>query len=224
VADLTAKSQSLQSAINDRDKLKKDADQMELLAGNRFYWIKLLTDLRSVLMRAEATTKASLTNPENNGTNTDAGVWVETFSPVLPNGSPFAAAGESAGGGGGFSSPGRYPYGGRYGMGDRYGYGRRGMREPAGPSAMPTAPMVVTGANDISALTLMCRGVNREALSPNANSDLAYAVLQNLTNSAYFADKSAAGEKSTLGDMKKDENTNTFTFTLTVQLKHPFKL
>jgi type IV pilus assembly protein PilM len=219
LADLQAKSQKLQSELNDRATLKKDADQMETLAGNRFYWIKLLTDLRGVLMLAEASTKATLTTPENNGTNTDVGVWVETFSPVLPNGSPFAASGEGAGGGGGSS------YGG-YGrmdssrMGGRRGFGMAGRGGPA-PMAAPVAAPV---GNEISAVSLLCRGVNREALSPTANSDLAYAVLQNLTNSQYFADKSAAGEKSALGDMKSEDNTNTFTFTLTVQLKHPFKL
>ena len=62
-------------------------------------------------------------------------------------------------------------------------------------------------------------GVNRLALSPTANSDLAYAVLQNETNSPYFTDKSALND-----DLGPDEGSNTFHFSLTLQLKHPFKL
>jgi type IV pilus assembly protein PilM len=214
VAQLTALNQKLQGAINDRAGLKRAADQMETLAGNRFYWIKLLTDLRSVLMQAEASTKAVLS--ASNSTNTDVGVWVETFTPVLPNGSPFGASGEGSGGAPSFSSS----FGGGMGrLRGRGGFGRGG----AMPQAV-AAPVVAPVGNEIGALSLLCRGVNREAISPTANSDLAYAVLQNLTNSAYFTDKGAGGERSALGDMKTDENTNTFTFTLTVQLKHPFKL
>jgi hypothetical protein len=71
----------------------------------------------------------------------------------------------------------------------------------------------------ISSISLLCRGVSRLDLSPSANSDLAYTVLQNVTNSPYFTDKSALGPTISL-----DANSNTFSFYLTVELKHPFKL
>jgi type IV pilus assembly protein PilM len=198
LAQLTELNLKLDAALNQRAQLKKAADQMEQLAGNRFYWIKLLTELRSVLMRAEATTKASLRTPENNGTNTDVGVWVVAFTPVLPNGTPFAG---TAGGG----------FGG--GMGRGRG---RGGRAGGGP-AVASAPTIALG-NAISTLSLDCRGVNRLDLSPSANADLAYAVLQSVTNSAYFTDKSALGPEIKIVDP------NTFSFSLTLQLKHPFKL
>src|SRR5579862_5307830 len=95
LADLTAKSQQLQTALHERDLAKAQADQMKGLADSRFYWIQLLTELRKVMMQVEVNQKAALTTPENGGTNTDVGVWVESFSPVLPLGSPWSAGAES---------------------------------------------------------------------------------------------------------------------------------
>jgi type IV pilus assembly protein PilM len=209
---MTDSSTKLDTAIGERAALLKGADQMEVLADNRFYWIKVLTELRSVLMKAEATTKASLRTPDNNGTNTDVGVWVVTFSPVLPNGSPFGASSQG-GGASMFSAPGA-----GMGMGMGGGHGRYGgMGGRAAPMAAAPVVAAPTG-NFISTLSLLCRGIDRTALSPSANSDLAYAVLQNLTNSGFFA------TNSTLGDDIKPYDTNTFSFSLTVQLKHPFQL
>jgi type IV pilus assembly protein PilM len=207
---LTMLSQQLDAADGLRHALKKDADQMEELAGNRFYWIKILTELRSVLMNAEAATSASLQAAGN--TDTNMGVWVVTFSPVFPNGSPFGSS--SAGGGAPVFTGG----GGGMGMdrrGGRYGGMMPGMR--AAPVAAPVASPAL--GNVISTISLLCRGVNRTALSPSANFNLAYAVLQNLTNSPYFTDKCALGD-----DIKTDEGSNTFSFSVTLQLKHPFNL
>jgi hypothetical protein len=92
--------------------------------------------------------------------------------------------------------------------------GGRSLQAPASPAA-PTPAQ----GNVISSISLLCRGVSRLDLSPSANSDLAYAVLQNVTNSAYFTDKSALGQ-----NISVDPGSNTFSFYLTVQLKEPFKL
>ena len=122
LARLTQLSQQLSAANRERDQYKNSADQMAELATNRFYWVKLMTELRAVLMKAEATTKASLQTPDNNGTNTDVGVWVVSFTPVLPEGSPFGGAAGGGGGqvfGGSFTGEptGRPRGGGRPGMG-----------------------------------------------------------------------------------------------------------
>jgi len=211
LAKLQQLSQQLDTALSQRLQLKKAADQMEELAGNRFYWIKLLTELRSVLMKSEAATKASLQTAGNNGRNTDVGVWVVSFSPVLPNGTLFGGMGGSGGGPpvAGFAPGAGRARGGRPGMGGP---------KPAQAAAPQLAPAPELG-NVISRLSLLCRGVNREDLSASANSDLAYAVLQNVTNSAYFTDKSALGQ-----NISVDPGSNTFSFYLTVELKHPFKL
>jgi type IV pilus assembly protein PilM len=212
LTSLTALSQQLDLAMGQRTQILKSADQMAELAGNRVYWINLLTELRSVLMKSEAQAKASFRMLENSGTNADTGVWVVTFSPVLPGGASFggnlSSGAEPAMGGG--TGPGGG--GGRY----RGGAGRGHVPQAAAPemSAGAAAP-----GDAISSISLLCRGVSRLDLSPSANSDLAYTVLQNVTNSPYFTDKSALGPTISL-----DANSNTFSFYLTVELKHPFKL
>ena len=216
LAQLTQLSQQLSTAIRERNQYKTSADQMVDLADNRFYWIKLLTELRAVLTRAEATTKASFRTPDNNGTNTDVGVWVVSFTPVLPEGSPFGGAAGGGGGqvfGGAFTeeTTGRPRAGGRAGM---------GAAKPSQPSAALAGPALVSAPGKaISTISLLCRGVNREDLSVSANSDLAYTLLQAVTNSSYFTQRSALGPNIIV-----DPGSNTFSFYLTVELKQPFKL
>jgi type IV pilus assembly protein PilM len=214
LASMTQANQQLKTALGDRDQLKKQADQMKDLADSRFSWIRVMTALRSVLMQAESTEKANLVTPDNGGVNTDAGIWVEEFNPVLPNGNPFEAGQESGGGGGG---------GGRARMGSgrtgRYGARGGGRSAPITPIA-PTgvAPAAAVGG-EIADISLVCRGVNRNSISPTANTDLAFLVRQGLTNNPVFKEANLTGE------LKLAEgNTNTFTFSLMIKLAHPIKL
>jgi type IV pilus assembly protein PilM len=210
LAKLTADNQRLQTALDERDKLKKQADDMKGLAENRFFWIGLLTDLRKVMMQAEAAEKANLTTPDNGGTNTDEGVWVENFMPDTEAFSATPQSGGGGGGGGGGASP-MMP--GRAMMGGRYGRMGRPMPGPqsAAPTQMATPP---AGTNEISRIKLICRGINRGG---TANSDLAYSVRQFMTNSPSFTN-------ATLDVISSDQDTNTFLFNMTVELRHPFKL
>jgi hypothetical protein len=68
-------------------------------------------------------------------------------------------------------------------------------------------------------MTLLCRGVNRNTVAPNANMDLAILVKQNLTNNPAFKQADVAGDVTVDAN-----NTNTFTFSLTLTLTHPIKL
>jgi hypothetical protein len=153
-------------------------------------------------MNAEAATAASLQASENGGMNTNAGVWVVSFAPELPAGSAEQSAVPSYGS----LSLGRH---------DRFNLPGSALR-PNQPVAPPVTAVSAVG-NVISTIVLHCCGVNRQT-PPSANFDLAYAVFQNLTNSAYFTDQSKLGE-----DFKTDEGSNTFSFSLTAQLRHPFK-
>jgi type IV pilus assembly protein PilM len=210
--DLTKRNQSLQKEISERDALKKQADQMKILAEDRVFWIRVLTDLRDVMMEAEAAEKAALTTPENGGTNTDVGVWVEEFTPQVPEN--FSSTEETPGGGGGGGGGSMMPGRGRYGRGR---YSREGMQGPGAP--MPLAPRVPTtqvGANELMTINLLCRAIKRPG---TANIDLEFAVQQYLTNSPSFTNVSK------LGNIQTDSgDTNTFTFTVTVDLRHHFKL
>jgi cell division protein FtsB len=219
LAQLTAQSQQLQSALNDREQLKKQADQMKELADTRFYWSRVLTELRRVLMQAEASEKAALRTPENGGTNTDVGVWVENFNPEVPNGSPFAAGVE--GGSAGFSAPGGFGYGRMDPRMRGYGGFGRPQQGPTGPPRVVPGMAVVVGANEIAKINLTCRAVNRQNLSPMANEHLAFAVQRELNKSPSFKEATFSQQAELTMD---GNNTNTFTFSITVTLAKPFKL
>ncbi|HUD45795.1 MAG TPA: type IV pilus assembly protein PilM [Candidatus Baltobacteraceae bacterium] len=212
LATLTQKNQQLAKAVSERDALKKQADQMKELADSRFAWLKVLTELRSVLMQAESAEKTNLFTADNAGVNTDVGVWVETFNPVLANGNPFLAdEGGGGGGGGGGGRSGRPGYRGRYG--NRAGAAARPM--PSTTMTTPSGPTV----GEITDINLLCRGINRTTVSPTANTDLAFLVQQGLTNNPAF--KSA----NLVGNLQVDDsNTNTFTFSLLLKLTQPIKL
>jgi len=207
-------STQLQTAVRERDQIKAQADQMKALADSRFYWIQLLVELRNVLMQVEAKQKLALTTPENGGTNAESGVWIESFSPVLPSGSPWAAGAEAA-----FTRSGGEG-GGRNSRMNRAGASQRGAggRQANRPAPTPGAP--VADADSISAVSLTCRAVTRQNVSPTANSDLAYLMQREMTNSTFFKDAKFDAETLTVDG----SNTNTFTFSLTVTLTKPFKL
>jgi len=208
LASLQDAKNKLTSAMNERGTLSKQADQLRDLAEARFAWIQLLTALRGVLMEAESAQKAALTTPDNGGTNTDVGVWVEVFDPVLPAGSFFSSGDEGGSAVGGMSSRNRR---------DLHGHGAASNRPR--PPVQVTAPGETVDLGAVSQLNLSFRGVNRNNISPNANSDLAYQVQHVMTKSPAF--KAAVFQ----GDLAIDMgNTNTFTFNFLVTLTHPLKL
>src|SRR5206468_860502 len=114
-----------------------------------------------------------------------------------------AAENPGAGGGGGNTG----------GLAARYGLAERAPT-PTPQAAAPTGG----NANEISTVSFRCRAVEQSL--EIANSALAYQVQDELKASPYFAPPIQLG---TL-ERKKDESTNTFTFTVTVNLKKPAKL
>jgi len=197
---MTKKSQQLKLAMDTRTKLNKEAEGMMELSESHFYWMKILAEVRQVMMEAEAGAQAKLAGA-NNGTSVDVGVWVDDFELELPPGSPYTPDDSAPGG----NQP---SYGGRYGRNP----------PPRGGRGAPAARGPVAGTGqEISDIDLICKGVDRRMISPSANSDLAYAVKQGLTNSASFSD-------AMLGPLDEKKETNLFSFTLTVHLRHPYKL
>jgi hypothetical protein len=74
----------------------------------------------------------------------------------------------------------------------------------------------------ISKLTLKCRGVNRRAINPNANNNLAFTLLQKLqsqTNYFNADDTKLTGELAPV-----DEEEGTFDFEISLKLKEPISL
>ena len=216
---LTTKNQALSKAVAARNQMYTEAKTIDDLSANRFYWIRLLAELRQVMIRAEANVTPALTL-RTMGSPLMWGCGVAEFGPQLPNGSPWAADAVSsslyissaavAAVRTGPGAPQRVDP--RRPATDRYGDTR--------PRGRPAAQIVIVTQTDqqITDLNITCKGVDRKSIATSANSALAYAVRDGLNGSTNFTGASL------VGDMDEGSETNLFTFKLTVHLKHPFKL
>ncbi|PYK01272.1 MAG: hypothetical protein DME23_04460, partial [Verrucomicrobia bacterium] len=73
-------------------------------------------------------------------------------------------------------------------MMERYGLIPRGLPSPSEGESAPTAPKPATSTstNEISVVTMKCRGLNLKKYDPSANNKLAYAVEDELQSSPLF--------------------------------------
>ncbi|MEP6662848.1 MAG: type IV pilus assembly protein PilM [Verrucomicrobiota bacterium] len=203
VEPLRVKEGNLKSVLAEHGRLKKEADQMMALVDDKFFWAGILNELRRILVETEQSSKEALA--------TDVGLWVEVFQPEVP------LEGSS-----GASIPairsGRDPFGGLT-EGGRYNVMPIPMAARNPDAAPDAAAAVAPGAtNELSTINLICKGINLERVSLNANKDMAYKLAEKINRSTVFA------EKPVLGDIKVDPaNPLTFTFSLTLKLKRPFK-
>jgi hypothetical protein len=94
--------------------------------------------------------------------------------------------------------------------------------EPAASPGMEPPPGVgEINPNEIATVSLMFRAVSLTQVSPSANTDLAYALLEELKqDSRLFEPKGTQFSTEIL----PDEATGTFTFGVTLALKQPLKL
>ncbi|MEO7300915.1 MAG: type IV pilus assembly protein PilM [Verrucomicrobiota bacterium] len=206
VEPLRVKEGTLRTALAERDKLKREADQMMGLVDDRFYWAGVLVELRRIFVETEANAKTNL--------NTEVGLWVEIFAPELPAGGAYTPSVGSPD----MAPPGAYPPE----LGGFENGPRRGMMPmpmAGGPTpGQPAASGTGTG-NEISILNFVCKGVNLDRISPTANKEVAYTLEAEIKKSPFFIDQPV------LGDIKIEPTTPlVFTFNLTIKLKRPFKL
>jgi type IV pilus assembly protein PilM len=94
-----------------------------------------------------------------------------------------------------------------------------GVPPPTNPDGSP-APNPPGAANQIATINLICRAVNLSNVDPSANSEIAYAVENELKASPVFDPKTT----QLSAQITPDETTGTFTFGVTVALKNPLKL
>ncbi len=88
-------------------------------------------------------------------------------------------------------------------------------RQPGDTSSDPNAP--APG----SVLTLVCRAVNLTSVDPSANSEIAYAVENELKSATNYFDPKTT---QLTGQITPDDASGTFTFGVTVTLLNPLKL
>ncbi len=94
--------------------------------------------------------------------------------------------------------------------------GRGNMPQPAGASDANGAGQPADG----SVITLVCRAVNLTSVDPSANSEIAYAVENELKACPIFDPKTT----QLTGQITPDDVSGTFTFGVTVTLLNPLKL
>jgi type IV pilus assembly protein PilM len=222
VAPEKTKEVQFKKAYSDLKKTKEEVDQIVGWMGDRFYWVDVLNELRRILMHVEQTTKSNL--------RTDAGVWVEQLVTAARRPEGEANPGMESGGAPGQSMPGMdvaatAAFRRRYGLD-----GSRPGMPTAAPAAEPAAPDGAVSpkskgdTNEVATLTITFRAVSLRDVSgrPEADKDIAYAVIQELQNSPLF--DSDPQETHTTSEVINDEQTKTFTFSVVARLKHPLKL
>jgi type IV pilus assembly protein PilM len=194
VTAMQAKSDSFNRVNSKYLATQKEASQITTWMEDRYYWGDVLTQLRGALIRSEEDTKKKL-SAQKPGVET--GIWIEQLSTDSSLGT--ASAGNT------YAPP----------------MGMPGGRMPGMPGGMP-APEAGGAAQpaDGSVIALVCRAVDLTSVDPSANSEIAYAVENQLkTSTNYFKPEGTA----LTGQITPDAN-GTFTFGVTVTLVNPLKM
>jgi type IV pilus assembly protein PilM len=194
VQQITAKSDSFKRVYGKLQLTQKEAGEITAWMEDRYYWGDVLTQLRGALIRSEDDIKKKLSAQKP---GVEAGIWIEQLSSDTSLGT--LSTGNS------YLTP-----------------MVRGGRPPGIPGGMPP----VTGANGTgqpaagSVITLVCRAVNLSNVDPSANSEIAYAVENELKACPIFDPKTT----QLTGQITPDDTSGTFTFGVTITLLNSLKL
>jgi hypothetical protein len=212
--------------------------------NDRYYWADVLTELRQALIRVEGDMTTRLRSPMGVWVDQFVSGQIRSSTDLAGGLSPYqpaaVPAAEAAPAVPAMSSAEAELFARRYGI--------RPPGAPAGaPPAPPAAeaPPVVPAAeaappavgpdglpiqaaastptantNEISKITVTFRAIDLSKKNPSANTEIAFAVLNELRNSASFDPK----ETEFSGNISAVEPPGTFTFPVTVKLKRPLKL
>jgi len=202
------------TVLNNLKKTEKDVDQVVQWVGDRYYWADVLTNLRTLLIRVETGARTKF--------RSDAGVWIERFitAPEVAEGEPGAAPEGAAAAAPSTSRFDNEAFRRRYGL--------DGVKSTPAPEAAPAdqggggVPIVKKkgNPNEIDTLDVTFKAVTLASVSASANSELGYAVLNELRNDPMFVRE----ETDFVGGLTADEPPGVFTFRMTVKLRKPLKL
>ena len=84
ISPLKTKETSFNREYRELKRLQTQSERMNLWIQDRFYWVDVMSELRSVLTRTEAATKKKL--------GMDAGVWIEQMTAMTPSVAPASGA------------------------------------------------------------------------------------------------------------------------------------
>ena len=179
--------------------LELELDQFTGWVEDRYYWARMLSHLRQMLLDVEASQEAVL--------KAKTGIWIEKFVPIGPAGPVL-------------NGPGFNPEVPRQLCGTpAAAQPRRKGQLPA--ASAPSQPAATAAATDITGVILTCRSVNMSSVSSKAYSELAYALETQLKSSTNYFDPAGT---SFSGAVLPDASDLTFSFEMTVKLKRPLKL
>jgi type IV pilus assembly protein PilM len=215
------KSQRLTSALAELKKADLDATNVTLWLDQRFYWADVMSELRGILIKVERDMKIRY--------RTDTGIWIEQFLTATARPEDLATLGTSPGtvaDASASASQNPMDAGAAARLKDyreRYGLDRRTPPTPSGtaPSGDGTnaAPTKAKGGtNEIATITITFRAIGLNALQPDADKEIVFAVLNEIKNSQRFDSDPEPGQ------IGAEEPPGTFKFPITVGLKRPFKL
>ena len=214
LAELNSKFQRFNTSFKHLQQSQSKADQIATWMQDRYWWGDFLSQIRGALIRSEEGMKKKLSVQRP---GVDVGIWVEQMIS-----SPYLGASQNPG----MGMPG-YP--GRaetdVPMNNPYGaaanpYGQAAMANEVAPP-QPGSPEGTTPGSEVATnyIVLSFRAVNLSDVDPSANSEIAYAV-ENEIKSSPLVDPKAT---QLTGQIVTDEATGTFTFTLNVTPLNPLK-
>jgi type IV pilus assembly protein PilM len=213
VEELNHKFDRFNAAYKKLQKSKAEAGQITTWMQQRYYWGDFAAEIRRALIRSEIDIQKKLSAQK---ANVDVGIWIEKMVSSATLGSSTAAnPGVPMPGMG--VPPGEYP--GVRAPGYLPGYGPPSASpNPADSSVTPPPgePGAVN-ANTNSIITLICRAVNLTSVDPSANSEIAYAVENEIKNAPLVDAKATA----LTGQITPDDANGTFTFTVNVMPLNP---
>jgi type IV pilus assembly protein PilM len=228
IAPQDQRAESFKRVYGNLKKTQKESDQIIDWMGDRYYWVDALAEVRRVLIKVEEGLRGKL--------RTDAGIWVEQFTSAAPRGDELTA-GLAPGMEGGPPAP--APVSPGLSPADAEAFRRRyGLESSPAPVPMavpsPEASFVPGGvgggtaggpspaanSNEVATVSLTCRAVSLAKVSPSADTEIAFAVLNELKNSPLFDPEGTQFS----GNMSAVEPPGTFTFPITIKFKRPLKL
>ena len=219
VSEANRKSENFRKAYGNLQKATNEMGQITMWMQQRYYWGDFLSEMRRALIRSEEGVKKKLSAQKP---GIEAGIWIEQMTSVSGLGSASAAAP---------SAP-VVPGYGAYGAYGGYGMPPRPMRpgeypqpgRPAVDQSATAAPATDASGQPVqtatnSAIVFICRAVDLTKTSgdASANSEIAYAVENEIKRSPLVDPKATA----LTGQITPDESTGTFTFTVNVTLLNP---
>ncbi len=211
---------SFKKANAELQRALQDLNQVTSWLGARYYWVDVAKELKRALGQVEEVAKRKLSG-------SDVSVWIERFD-TLPGGVPAAPTDPNA------QPPGMAPAPPPTGPAEEVvtpeqqrllqmrlsgGVPPMATGDPYGAAGGVVAP-AAPPPNDIATVTVMFRAINLSSVQPSANTDIAYALLDELKTCPLFDPNGT--QFST--EIIPDDTSGTVTFGITMTLKQPLKL